>query len=69
MIIKRICIRANEVAALLGIDKKQGERKLRLIKDAMGKEHHHYITFAEFSEHTGIPLEEVLKACFPNRRL
>lgn len=68
MIIKRICIRANEVAALLGVDKKQGERKLRIMKAAMGKENHHYVTFTEFSEYTGIPVDEVLAACFPSKR-
>lgn len=68
MIIKRICIRTYEAAALLGVDKKQGERKLRLIKAALGKENRHYITFREFAEYTGIPLAEVLEACVPSTR-
>lgn len=68
MIIERICIRADEVAALLGVDKKQGERKLRLMKAAMGKQKHQYVTFKEFAEYTGLPLGEVLAACLPPPR-
>ncbi|MFB2120795.1 hypothetical protein [Parapedobacter sp. 2B3] len=63
MKIKRICIRSNEVAALLGVDQKQGQRKLRQLKILLGKEDRQYVTFKEFAEYSGIPLDELLDAC------
>lgn len=66
--IERICIRSDEVAAVLGVDKKHGERKLRQLKALLGKESHQYITFKEFAAHVGIPLDDLLAACLPTKR-
>lgn len=65
MMIKRICIRADDVAAVLGVDRKHGERKLRQLKASLGKQNHQYITFKEFADYFGIPLDELLAACLP----
>ena len=64
MKIKRICIRSNEVAALLGVDQKHGQRKLRQLRTLLGKKDHQYVTFKEFSDYSGIPLDELLEACW-----
>jgi len=64
MKIKRNCIRSNDVAALLGVDQKHGQRKLRQLKTLLGKEDHQYVTFKEFAAYSGIPLEGLLDACW-----
>lgn len=59
----KLVINANEISIILGVSIRQGQRHRRQILRELGKKSHQAVTYEEFSEYSGIPLEVVLKAC------
>lgn len=59
----KLVINADEIRDILGVGLRQAQRQRRLILEELGKKSHQVVTYEEFAEYTGIPLEEVLKAC------
>ncbi|MET0461629.1 MAG: hypothetical protein ABW007_00690 [Chitinophagaceae bacterium] len=59
---QRIVILSKDVENLTGRSKRAAQSLLQLIRKKLGKEKYHYITIAEFCEHTGIKEEQVREA-------
>lgn len=59
----KLVINAAEISIILGISIRQAQRHRRLILKELGKKNHQVVTYEEFAEYSGIPLEVVLKAC------
>ncbi|GGC43189.1 hypothetical protein GCM10011386_39340 [Parapedobacter defluvii] len=60
----KVVINAHEISIILGVSIRQAQRHRRLILKELGKKSNQAVTYEEFSEYSGIPLEIVLKACF-----
>jgi hypothetical protein len=58
---KRLCIYPKDVALITGKGIKTAQKLLRDIRIVYQKKNHQFITLKEFSEYTGIELEEVRK--------
>lgn len=60
----KLVINPHEISIILGVSIRQAQRRRQLILKELGKENHQSVTYEEFAEYSGIPLEEVLAACF-----
>lgn len=60
---KRLSIYPKDVALVLDISPRQARRHLHIIRAALGKEPHQFISFAEFADYTGLEEHEIRKRC------
>ena len=58
----RVCIYPKEVQRIMGKEYTQARRYLIKIKIQLKKEKHQYISVEEFSNYSGLPIEEVLRS-------
>lgn len=59
----KVVINAHEISRVLGVGIRQAQRYRRSILKELGKESHQVVTYEEFAEYSGIPLEVVLRVC------
>jgi hypothetical protein len=60
--IARICMYPKDVQRIMGKEYTQARLYLIKIKKHLKKEDHQYVSVGEFSNYTGLPLEEVLRS-------
>lgn len=58
---KRICIYPKDIQLITGRSERYGRKLIQDIKEYLGKESHQFITITEFSEYSGIEIEEIYK--------
>ena len=58
----RVCIYPKDVQRIMGKEYTQARRYLIKIKIQLKKEKHQYISVEEFSNYSGLPIEEVLRS-------
>ncbi len=58
---KRICIYPKDIQLITGRSERYGRKLIQDIKEYLGKESHQFITINEFSEYSGIEIEEIYK--------
>ncbi|HMK06600.1 MAG TPA: hypothetical protein VK476_03660 [Flavobacterium sp.] len=58
----RVCMYPKDVQRIMGKEYTQARLYLIKIKKHLKKESHQYVSVAEFSNYTGLPLEEVLRS-------
>ncbi|SFS49364.1 hypothetical protein [Sphingobacterium wenxiniae] len=56
---KRLCISPKDIAIILDISLRQANRRYNQAKDAYGRLRHQHLTFREFAEYYGLPLDEL----------
>ncbi len=56
---KRICIYAKDIQLITGRSERHGRKLLQTIREALDKEPHQFITVCEFSEYSGIEIEDI----------
>ncbi|MDB5012486.1 MAG: hypothetical protein JWQ25_688 [Daejeonella sp.] len=61
MITERICIYPKDVMLITGRSERSGCRLLQTIKKRNGKSKHQFVTVYEFSEYTGLKIDELRK--------
>ena len=58
---KRICIYPKDIQLITGRSERYGRKLIQDIRKYFGKESHQFITINEFSEYSGIEIEEINK--------
>jgi hypothetical protein len=58
---KRLCIYPNDIALIKGISPRQSRNEFNDVKVFFKKEKHQSLTLKEYSEYSGLSLEEVEK--------
>jgi hypothetical protein len=61
MLSKRLCIYPKDVQRITGKSERFGRLLLQRIKNANGKEKHHFVSLEEFCKFTGLQTNEVEK--------
>ncbi len=61
MIPKRACIYPKDIQRITGRSERYGRKLLQDIKNYFEKEPHQFVTIKEFSEYSGIEMEEVIQ--------
>lgn len=61
---KRIVLQTEDVVKIFGLDKQKARAKIRVVKDAFGKEKHQKLTISEFCDYYGLPIEETERTIF-----
>ena len=56
---QRVVIYPKDVMAVTGLCEKSSRKLFKLIKEKLSKEKHQFVSIAEFSRYTGIPVAEV----------
>jgi len=56
---QRVVIYPKDVMAVTGLCEKSSRKLLRQIKEKLLKEKHQFVSVAEFSRFTGVPIAEV----------
>lgn len=59
MLTERICIYPKDVMLITGRSERSGCRLLQTIKRLHGKQKHQFVTISEFSQYTGLNVEEI----------
>lgn len=55
----RLCIYPKDIEIVQDLSPRQAYRRYQSVKDAYGKQKHQELTFREFAEYYGLPLEDV----------
>ncbi|WP_144062802.1 hypothetical protein [Sphingobacterium paucimobilis] len=55
----RLCIYPKDVEIILDLSPRQAFRRYQTVKDAYGKLKHQELTFREFADYYGLPLDDV----------
>lgn len=58
---RRVCIYPKDVQRITGRSERYGRKLLQDIKSYLDKEPHQFVTIREFSEYSGIEIEEVMQ--------
>jgi hypothetical protein len=58
---KRACIYPKDIQRITGRSERYGRKLLQDIRNYFGKEPHQFVTIREFSDYSGIEIEEVLQ--------
>ena len=58
---KRACIYPKDIQRITGRSERYGRKLLQDIKNYFEKEPHQFVTIKEFSEYSGIEMEEVIQ--------
>lgn len=61
---KRIVLITEDVVKLFGLEKHKARAKIRVVKDAFGKDKNQKLTIREFCDYYGIPIEEAENTIF-----
>ncbi len=56
---KRLIIQPHDVCVIMGKSKRQAQRLLQTIRDALGKAPHQPVSVKEFAEYMALDLEDV----------
>lgn len=60
---RRLCIYPKDIALILDITPRHARRYLHMIRAALGKKPHQFISISEFADYTGLDEEEIRRRC------
>ena len=55
----RICIYPKDIARITGKSERYGRKLIEKMRIDLSKNEKHFVTFHEFCEYTGLPIEDV----------
>ncbi|MFD2554738.1 hypothetical protein [Sphingobacterium tabacisoli] len=61
----RLCIYPKDIEIILDLSPRQAHRRYQLAKDAYGKQKHQELTFREFADYYGLPLDDIHAKLIP----